>query len=200
MCVRRRLCLGMAEDPPHHRLLSPPITASEANVCRQSRMRRPGNPASSRTPHRKTFSRSVVRSSGNTRSAPSAPGGDAINLAASGPSRIVRGPVLESPMRARAVIGQRADLVPSQVEHFRQPRARERQQAERGHGPGVSQVPDWRSGGWRQVAECSERDSGRDCRDGHDPECQALFASCEVRPDLARSAAGSVFLAGSSVD
>ena len=59
-------------------------------------MRRPGSPACSRTPHKKTYRRSVVRSSGNTRSAFSARGSDVISLAASDPNQMVRGSVLRS--------------------------------------------------------------------------------------------------------
>ena len=71
------------------------------------------------------------RSSGNTPLS-SMLGSEASSFGASGPSQIVRGPVFPRPPVG---LGQRADLVPPQVDPFRQPRLGEAQQAERRQPP-----------------------------------------------------------------
>ena len=66
-----------------------------------------------------------MRSSENTRAAPSSRGSAASTATASGPSQSVRGPVLVIPeARACAVLRQLPDLLPSQVEHFVRGQAR----------------------------------------------------------------------------
>lgn len=71
----------------------PPIVHAKA---RQPGLLADAAPECSWMPHKKTYRRSVVSSSGNTRSAFSARGSDVISLAASDPNQMVRGPVLRS--------------------------------------------------------------------------------------------------------
>ena len=90
-CRQRGRTCGRGE--PH--LFEHPADGGEAHVCRQSWVRSPGKPACSRMQHQQAHSRQELSSSGNTRSAPSARGSDAISFAASDPNQMVRGPVFD---------------------------------------------------------------------------------------------------------
>ena len=90
-CRQRGRTCGRGEPP----LSEHPADGGEVHVCRQSWIRSPGNPASSRMPRQKAYSRQELSSSGNTRSARSARGSGAISFAASDPNQMVHGPVLD---------------------------------------------------------------------------------------------------------